>query len=907
MNTQAKAYDYYLKKANSVSLSSSYKSKVRDGSISVEEVKSESVKNAIDKYKEYWDKAKEALNSFEEAAAEFYNIPLDSATKKIELFSDAIGVLENRIDNAIGFANKNKLIDEKTKQQAQILSQANVGLKTAQANLTAAGKTLGSLSSGSKSAISKKQEVNLSSFTEGSNAWKAAVRYNEALKAVTEATTEYNERLQETIAWEREAAKSKFDNIAEEYEKKIEILGHGTTYLENRIAEIEARGQRVNIAYYKEQLKINEEKQKQYAAEQTALEKQLKAIPKGTDEWYEAYAALQDVNSEISDCTQNTYELNNAITETQFALFENIHNEIQRLMDEQDFLRELMSHEKMVDENGKFTDAGYANLASLAAAYYASQTNEKNSKEMVDRLDKMMETGTLSDNDLIFNSMEELMEYRQEYYDQWRDDIQATYKLESSIYDAMKEQYDGQLEAMQELINKKKEALTAEQDLYNYQNSISDKTNNISSLQKQISALSGDTSEEGLARLQKLQLQLNDAQKDLQETTYDRYIQDQQDLLDNLYTEYEELLNNKLDDFMSIVQDGLTIAEENASTANDYLSGLQESIGYNGESGSLIGSADTISSQVNSIIDHLIGIESAISDAPDADTSGITNVSGSSTSGDSFSDLSSSTQTTVKNDEKGATASPGAGSSSSTGSSSGSSSSSSSKPKVSAISATLKSGSRGTNVKTLQKALNMILNAGLKVDGIFGSKTKSAVKKFQKQSKISQDGIVGKKTKAKFKAKGYAKGTEEIKKDELAWTNEGSQELIYRSSDGAILTPLRPGDKVWSSKDAERLWQLSKNPDMVNNLVDGITNSQINRSDLMKLAQNANNYSSQTFGNNTINIQCSFPNITDASSAEDMIKAIQNSQKLQRALQDVTINRAVPKNRSGRLTVNTIK
>lgn len=902
MNTQAQAYDYYLKKANSVSLSSSYKSKVRDGSISIEEVKNETTKNAIDKYKEYWDKAQEALNSFEEAAAEFYNIPLDSATKKIELFSDAIGVLESKIDNAIGFTNKNKLIDEKTKQQAQILSQANVGLKTAQANLTAAGKTLGSLSSGSKSAISKKQEVNLSSFTEGSNAWKAAVRYNAALKAVTEATTEYNTRLQETIAWEREAAKSKFDNIADSYEKKIETLDYGITHLENKIDEIEARGQRVNIAYYKEQLKINAEKQKQYAAEQAALEKQLNAIPKGTDEWYDAYFALRDINSEISDCVKNTYELNNAISEAHFALFENIHNEIDRLIEEQDFLRGLMSHEKMVDDEGKMTDAGYANLASITAAYYASQANEKNSKEMVERLDKMVESGTLSDNELIFNSMEELMEYRQKYYDQWRDDIKSTYNLEKDIYDAMKEQYDGQLEAMQKLIDKKKEALTAEQDLYNYQKSISEKTSNISSLQKQISALSGDTSEEGLARLQKLQLQLNDAQKDLQETTYDRYIQDQQDLLDNLYEEYEEMINNKLDDFMSVVQDGLTIAEENTSTANTYLSGLQESIGYTGESGSLIGTADTISAQVNSIIDHLIGIESAISDASDADTSGITNIPDSSTSGNSFSDLSSSTQTTVKNDEKGATASPGAGSSSSTGSSSSSSSSSSSKPKVSAISATLKSGSKGTNVKTLQKALNMILNSGLKVDGIFGSKTTAAVKKFQKQSKISQDGIVGKNTKAKFKAKGYAKGAKKINNDELAWTNEGSQELIYRTSDGAILTPLRPGDKVFTSEMASNLWELSQSKMSGFNRYPDFT-----KLPGIELPRQRASLLDQGNVNSTINIQCSFPNVSDSSSPEEWIKAIQGSQKLQRALQDVTINRAMPKNRAGRLTVNTIK
>ena len=51
-----------------------------------------------------------------------------------------------------------------------------------------------------------------------------------------------------------------------------------------------------------------------------------------------------------------------------------------------------------------------------------------------------------------------------------------------------------------------------------------------------------------------------------------------------------------------------------------------------------------------------------------------------------------------------------------------------------------KKGSRGNEVKQIQLAL------GLKVDGIFGSKTESAVIKFQKENGLYPDGIVGKKT-----------------------------------------------------------------------------------------------------------------------------------------------------------------
>lgn len=53
---------------------------------------------------------------------------------------------------------------------------------------------------------------------------------------------------------------------------------------------------------------------------------------------------------------------------------------------------------------------------------------------------------------------------------------------------------------------------------------------------------------------------------------------------------------------------------------------------------------------------------------------------------------------------------------------------------------TLKKGSRGENVKTLQKKLNLI------ADGAFGAITEEAVKAFQKAHGLTPDGIVGAKT-----------------------------------------------------------------------------------------------------------------------------------------------------------------
>lgn len=62
------------------------------------------------------------------------------------------------------------------------------------------------------------------------------------------------------------------------------------------------------------------------------------------------------------------------------------------------------------------------------------------------------------------------------------------------------------------------------------------------------------------------------------------------------------------------------------------------------------------------------------------------------------------------------------------------------------ITRTLKKGLEGNDVKKLQEMLNSIGNYGLQITGVFDTPTEVAVKSFQKDKKLSADGIVGQKT-----------------------------------------------------------------------------------------------------------------------------------------------------------------
>jgi len=59
---------------------------------------------------------------------------------------------------------------------------------------------------------------------------------------------------------------------------------------------------------------------------------------------------------------------------------------------------------------------------------------------------------------------------------------------------------------------------------------------------------------------------------------------------------------------------------------------------------------------------------------------------------------------------------------------------------------TIKLGSIGSDVTYLQKALNVTIMAGIKVDGRFGPVTEVSVKKYQRIRGLLQDGIMGPQT-----------------------------------------------------------------------------------------------------------------------------------------------------------------
>lgn len=380
----------------------------------------------------------------------------------------------------------------------------------------------------------------------------------------------------------------KFENIGKDYDYRIQILDEGINAAKRSIDELEASGNEVTAQLYKTQKSIYQSELETLNQELRELEKQLNNIPEGTSEWYKAKSDIETVKDSISKTTTEIYKLNNAVNELHFAQFEKLRTKISRVPQEFEFLNELIADRKKIDEDtSQFTTEGLTNLGVNAIGYYSSIDKQNVDKAELDELRKMLAEGKLSNSKYDFNSPDDLKDKIDELYDTWQSDIKDTYNYRKRLADAMTEKYQAQLTLAQDLVNKKKESLNLEKDLHNYQRTVANQVKDINTLQMQITAYRGDTSQEGMAKLQSLQKSLMEAEENLRETEYDRYISDQEDMLDDIYTEYEELISKKLDDFQGLVEEGLRIANSNSEEIKTALNKIAEDNNYDIQNASI--------------------------------------------------------------------------------------------------------------------------------------------------------------------------------------------------------------------------------------------------------------------------------------------------------------------------------
>ncbi len=732
-----------------------------------------------------------------------------TADSKVEKYDSKDELYDAKLDNATSTSSKNKLIDRKISNINNRQSAYNTAVKTDNKNIKSAQKNISKIKSTKKNKkilasikkaakagkrISQSLLNKAAKLNDGGKLYDACIQYNAYLDA-KEADKVTADLYKETAKQDKATlAKEKFDNIASKYDNKISSNEQKKTKINNRISLVEEFGEQANVSDYKSLISAENGEYKKLIKKREELRRNLEesvvngSIKKGSDEWYEMVSAINEVTNAIDESIRSIKQYQNALRQLKWDTFDKSLETVKRVNSEADYYIDLLSHKDMTDKDtGNFTEYGIATIGLHKTNYDNYIAQAEAYQDEYNNIMEQIRKGELSTSDEnVIQRLRDLQDAHREAKKSAEDELE-------SINDLVKQGYEAQTDALSKLIEKYKKLKDSELDAYKYQKEIAEKTKQIASLQKQLIPYSNNDTEESRAQIQKLKVELQNAKDDLNDTIYSKYLSDTEDMLDDLMNDYQEFIDEKINDTNTILDsikgliggdDGIiaTLKSLDSSLTNTTKDQIDSSTTNGGDGGQ--GAKDYVNNTVTNDRNTINSSHKTGLLRPTA--------VGTITLDNS---LESKKKNTTSIDDK-------------------------LKTEKKAVKDAINSG-KSRSKKLTDKENNehadlwkyIVKNYGRtptnkmykKLGGILGVKTDDTVTSKQKTAILNR-----------MKFNGYKKGSEHIDKSQLAWTQEDKREMIYRASDGAVLTKLNPGDKVFTNEMTENLWKMAQvNPSLL--------------------------------------------------------------------------------------------
>lgn len=400
----------------------------------------------------------------------------------------------------------------------------------------------------------------------------------------------------------RQLAKSRFDNIQSQFE---EVLGKVNSIKDLYGKDndlLEEQGWFASTLLNSSMIEQEQKNLAKLEQERDALTKALNSamesgkIEAESEDWYSMQSAIDDCTSSIYDAKKALVEYDNAIRQINWDAFDRTRDDVSNLIDETQFLVDLLKDEDITDDNGNMNDNGKAAQALIAQKYQLYLNQAKAYKDEILKIDEELANDPYD---------KELLDRKQELIKAQQEAINSSISEKEALKDLVKEGYDTFLDKLDEVIQKYKDLMSQQKDAYDYEKSIAEKTKALNALEKQYSAVQGDNSEEGKKNIQQLKDQINTAKDDLKDTEYEKLLSDTEKILDQLQSDVKSWLDQRIDEFDVTMQEIIDQSNENATNISETITSTAENYGYKlSESMSSIWStnASNITNGINSVL-----------------------------------------------------------------------------------------------------------------------------------------------------------------------------------------------------------------------------------------------------------------------------------------------------------------
>lgn len=189
-------------------------------------------------------------------------------------------------------------------------------------------------------------------------------------------------------------AKSRFDNLKSQYEEQINQITKTNDLLQKEADIIDTKGWFASTLLNNSFIEQEQKNLNKLKEERTALVNALNsAIDSGkieeySEDWYDMQSSIDDCTSSILDAEKALIEYDNAIRQINWDAFDRTRDDVEDLINETDFLVELLKDVGITDDDGNMTKEGQAAQALLAQKYQLYLNQAKAYKDEISKINE---------------------------------------------------------------------------------------------------------------------------------------------------------------------------------------------------------------------------------------------------------------------------------------------------------------------------------------------------------------------------------------------------------------------------------------------------------------------------------------------------------------------------------------
>lgn len=516
-------YNKYIAQANSVGLSESYAKQVRDGSLNIETITDEDLKEKLSDYEEWFNKAKDC----EEQILELQKQQRELALERLEYISDYYDKLVE-VNSTLQDLNEERITyndnigSSATSDYVKQLLTSSVNAEQTKYNDLV--KQLADYQKEFNSLMSKGY------ITKGSDTYlEAQATINEFNQEIVKSSNALIE-LQDQI---RELNYTKLQHVIDALDRSAKRLENGTDYTESRGEDVSESDLQEQLDNSNKQIQANYDKR-------NALLKEQALYAVGSTRYQEIADQIADLDDSIYDALENIEELKDRIWEVRWQPFFDGQEALSDLITETDDLRSLLNDDAFIGKNGGLTAEGITNVALISQSMNAAKQQIRDYQEALKKLNEDLENGNISTS--------EYEEQQKDFLSSIRDSVGVVEDYRNEIVDLYTQMLEKENDVIQSSIDKHKELLQAKKDNDSYSRNVRSQTKEINQIKAEISALSGINNESAKAELKRLQAQLAEAQDSLDQTRSDHEYDVREKGYEGLSEDLDQALQDTLDE-----------------------------------------------------------------------------------------------------------------------------------------------------------------------------------------------------------------------------------------------------------------------------------------------------------------------------------------------------------------------